>query len=73
MQVLEPRFVRDQDGDKIVPNSAALLILEPLFDAARADALKWAIQLCGSGMTVGMIRKLLHNKIVEITGEGEKA
>lgn len=40
---------------------------------AQIDILLWAMQLCGSGMTTGMIRKALHNKLVEITGEGEKA
>lgn len=35
--------------------------------------LNWVIQLTGSGLTNGMIRKACHNKIVELTGEGEKA
>lgn len=40
---------------------------------AYLDALNLAMKLCGHGMTTGMIRKLLHNKFVEISGEGEKA
>lgn len=46
---------------------------DEMVEAAQVDIINWAMQLCGSGMTTGMIRKLLHNKIVEITGEGEKA
>lgn len=40
---------------------------------AQIDLLNWAMQLCGSGISTMTIRKLLHNKLVEITGEGEKA
>lgn len=40
---------------------------------AQAKILTWAMPLCGSGMTPAMIRKLLHNKLIEITGEGQKA
>jgi hypothetical protein len=41
--------------------------------AEKLELLNWVIKLCGSGMTVGMIRRLIHNKIVEIDGKGEKA
>lgn len=51
----------------------AFRFAEDLRTRGEMEILDWAMQLCGSGMTVGMIRKLLHNKRVEITGEGEKA
>lgn len=37
----------------------------------QVEILNWAIQLCGHGMPNGMLRLKFHNKIVEITGEGE--
>lgn len=39
----------------------------------KVELLNWMLQVCGSGMTSGMIRKIVHNKLVELTGEGEKA
>lgn len=39
----------------------------------KIDLLNWVIQLTGSGMTNGMIRKHVHNKIVELSGKGEMA
>lgn len=39
----------------------------------KIELLNWFMQLCGSGATTGMIRKLVHNKLVEITGDGERA
>lgn len=43
------------------------------FRTGQIETLNFAMRLCGSGMTPAMIRILLHNKLVEITGEGEKA
>lgn len=41
--------------------------------AAQLDLLNWFMKLCGSGQTTGMIRKIVHNKYVELSGEGERA
>lgn len=43
------------------------------FKMGQIETLNYAMKLCGSGMTPAMIRKLLHNKLIEITGDGEKA
>jgi len=40
---------------------------------AELDLLNWFMKLCGSGQTTGMIRKIAHNKYVEISGNGERA
>lgn len=40
---------------------------------AQLELLNWMMRLCSSGYTTGMIRKFLHNKYVELSGEGEKA
>lgn len=37
------------------------------------ELLNWAMKVSSSGATPGMIRKILYNKYVEISGEGEKA
>ena len=41
--------------------------------SAQVEILTWAMRLCFTGSTPSMIRKALHNKLVEITGEGERA
>jgi hypothetical protein len=33
---------------------------------AQEEILNWAMQLCGSGMTNGMIRRLLEKKLQEL-------
>lgn len=43
------------------------------FKVGQAEILTWAMKICGTGSTPSMIRKILHNKHVEITGDGEKA
>lgn len=40
---------------------------------SQIEILEWAMRLCLTGSTPAMIRKAMHNKLVEITGEGEKA
>lgn len=40
---------------------------------AQREILEWAMRLCHTGSTPSMIRLALHNKLTEITGEGEKA
>lgn len=47
--------------------------LEAEITRDKVELLNWVMQLCGSGSTTGMIRKLVHNKLVDITGEGQKA
>lgn len=37
------------------------------------DLLNWAMSLCCTGMTPAMIRRELHNKIIDLQGSGEKA
>lgn len=37
------------------------------------EALTWFGKLCRSGSTIGMIKLAVHNKRVEISGEGERA
>lgn len=40
---------------------------------ALIQQMNWFLQLLGSGMTVGMIRVRVYNRLVEIKGEGVKA
>lgn len=40
---------------------------------AQLELLNWAMKVCGTGHTIAMIRKVFHNRFVEISGEGEKA
>lgn len=47
---------------------ARLLIIH-----SQAEILTWAMKLCFTGQTPAMIRRCLHNKLVEISGEGERA
>ncbi len=39
---------------------------------AQIEILTWAMKICGSGQTPSMIRRLLYNRLMEITS-GEKA
>lgn len=40
---------------------------------AQVKILNWVIQVNGSGYTSGTNRIIFHNKIVELTGNGQKA
>jgi hypothetical protein len=40
---------------------------------AQLELLDWAMGRCYSGSTPSMIRRDMHNKRVELSGEGEKA
>lgn len=40
---------------------------------AQVEMLEFALMLCNSDMTIPMMRVKLHNKKVEITGEGQLA
>lgn len=44
-----------------------------LMKAEKIELLNWAMQVCSTGSTPSMIRRVLHNKLIEIAGEGEKA
>lgn len=46
---------------------------KPNPNADKLEMLDWFWSLLHSGSTTGMIRRAIHNKRVEITGEGEKA
>lgn len=48
-------------------------LIQNLVKSSQLDLLNWFMKLCGSGQTTGMIRKIVHNKYVEISGEGERA
>lgn len=40
---------------------------------AQIVILDWCLKQCNTGMTIPMIKLRIHNKLVEIKGEGEKA
>ena len=42
-------------------------------DKEKVELLNWAMSLCCTGMTPSMIRRELHNKIIDLQGSGEKA
>lgn len=48
-------------------------IQDEAFKERDIKLLNWAMSLCCTGMTPSMIRRELHNKLVEISGEGERA
>jgi hypothetical protein len=39
---------------------------------AAEEMLNYSMRLCGSGMTIGMLRVRLHNRLVEILSKGER-
>ncbi len=59
--------------DKVLSREDAIKLAELKSKESNIQLCNWFLQCLGTGMTTGMIRRLVHNKIVEISGEGEKA
>lgn len=57
----------------MIPNHVVEEVKEQQIKDAQVELLNWFMQLCGSGATTGMLRKIVYNRLVELTGEGEKA
>lgn len=50
-----------------------IINLNKLIQAREIELLEWCLKQCNTGMTIPMIKLRIHNKLVEIKGEGEKA
>lgn len=50
-----------------------LAVYKAGYEKSQKNMLDWFDEICRQGMTIGMLRRAIHNKRVEITGEGEKA
>lgn len=59
--------------EHIISREDAKRLVEISTMEAKIQLCNWFLQMLGTGMTTGMIRRIVYNKIVELEGKGEKA
>lgn len=73
LDLSEAELIRMPGKDGAYPNWEAEFLLRPWLLEHQTALLDWFDSICRQGMTIGMLRKAIHNKRVELTGNGEKA
>lgn len=59
--------------DKVISKEDAKKYADLQEKESNLQLLDWVLKLMGTGMTLQMVRVRVHNKLIEIKGEGERA
>lgn len=73
MKTLHERFGLSKTEAVTLAAEDIELLIKEVKKNAQMDLLNWAMKVCTTGYTIGAIRKVFHNKFVEVSGEGQKA